>query len=83
MSDAHGEELSNPVGQLGAGIHELHYRPAYDAAANICSGVFETIPVDLHDVVHEEVMAGYAATPRDLEEGKLDDRVRERSELLE
>ncbi|MFE9122545.1 hypothetical protein [Streptomyces sp. NPDC007172] len=83
MSDDHGEELSNLVGQLGAGIHELHYRPAYDAAANICSGVFETIPVDLHDVVHEGVMAGYAAALRDLEEGRIDDRVRERSELLE
>ncbi|WP_326725370.1 hypothetical protein OHT59_44315 [Streptomyces sp. NBC_00243] len=68
---------------MGADIRDPHYRPAYDAAANICSGVFETIPVDLRDIVHEAVMAEYAAALSDLEEGKLDDRVRERSELLE
>jgi hypothetical protein len=65
------------------GIREPHYRSAYDAAANICSGIFDTIPVDLHDVVHEAVMAGYAAALSDLEEGKLDDQVRERSESIE
>ncbi|MFE4177506.1 hypothetical protein ACFRR7_36635 [Streptomyces sp. NPDC056909] len=68
---------------MGAGIYELHYRPAYDAASNICSGIFETISKDLHDVVHEAVMAGYAAALSDLEEGKLDDQVRERSQFLE
>ena len=58
MSDDRKKELGYLVGQLGAGIHELHYQPAYDAAANVCSGIFETMPVDLH----EAVMAGYAAT---------------------
>ncbi|MGW0415398.1 hypothetical protein ACWDZX_29725 [Streptomyces collinus] len=48
----------------------------HEAAASICSGVFELIPVDLHDLVHEAAIAGYAAAPSDLEEGKLDDRVR-------
>jgi hypothetical protein len=83
VSDDHRKELRDLVSHLGAGIRDPHYRPAYDAAANICSGVYETIPVDLHDVVHEAVMAGYAAALSDLEEGKLDDQVRERSELLE
>ncbi|MFC4504086.1 MULTISPECIES: hypothetical protein [Streptomyces] len=83
MNDDHKEELRRLVSNLGAGIHERHYRSAYDAAANICSGIFDTIPVDLHDVVHEAVMAGYAAALTDLEEGKLDDQVRERSESIE
>jgi hypothetical protein len=56
---------------------DTHYRPAYDAAANICSGIFDTIPVDLHDVVREAVMGGYAAALSDLEERKLDDQVPE------
>ncbi|WP_301129719.1 hypothetical protein [Streptomyces cacaoi] len=50
---------------------------------SICSGVYEAIPVDVHDLVHEAAMAGYAAALSDLERGKLDDRVRERSELLD
>ncbi|MEU0646494.1 hypothetical protein [Streptomyces umbrinus] len=83
MSDDDKEELRSLVSNLGAGIRETHYRPAYDAAANICSGIFDTIPVDLHDVVHEAVMAGYAAALGDLEEGKLDDQVRERAEIIE
>ncbi|MEH0446412.1 hypothetical protein QA811_22735 [Streptomyces sp. B21-102] len=83
MSDDHKEELRSLVSNLGAGIREPHYRSAYDAAANFCSGIFDTIPVDLHDVVHEAVMAGYAAALTDLEEGKLDDQVRERSESFE
>ncbi|MFF3963360.1 hypothetical protein ACFYZI_17535 [Streptomyces griseorubiginosus] len=83
MSDDHKEELRSLVSNLGAGIRETHYRSAYDAAANICSGIFDTIPVDLHDVVHEAVMAGYAAALGDLEEGKLDDQVRERAEIIE
>ncbi|WP_369232535.1 hypothetical protein AB5J56_11195 [Streptomyces sp. R21] len=68
---------------MGAGIRNTHYQPAYDAASNICSSVFDTIPVDLHDVVHEAAMAGYAAALSDLDEGKLDDQVRERSEIIE
>jgi hypothetical protein len=83
VSDDHREELRSLVSRLGTGIRDTHYRPAYDAAANICSGIFDTIPVDLHDVVHEAVMAGYAAALSDLEEGKLDDQVRERSEFIE
>lgn len=83
MSDDHREELRNLISHLGTGIRDTHYRPAYDAAANICSGVLAVIPVDLHDVMHEAVMAGYAAALSDLEEGKLDDQVRERSEIIE
>ncbi|MFF5469953.1 hypothetical protein [Streptomyces achromogenes] len=83
MSDDQRKELRDLVSHLGTDIRDRHYRTAYDAAVNICSGVFETIPVDLHDVVHEAVMAGYAAALSDLEEGKLDQHVRERSELLE
>ncbi|MEV6354325.1 hypothetical protein [Streptomyces hydrogenans] len=83
MSDDHKEDLRSLVGHLGTGIRDVHYRPAYDAAANICSGIFGAIPVGLHDVVHEAVMAGYAAALSDLEEGKLDDQVRERSEINE
>ena len=83
MSDDRREELRNLVSHLGAGIRDRQYRPAYDAAANICSGVFARIPVDLHDVMHEAVMAGYAAALSDLEEGELDDLVRERSETIE
>lgn len=41
------------------------------------------IPVDLPDVMHEAVMAGYAAALSDLEEGKLDDQVQERSEIID
>ena len=83
MSDDHKEELSGLVNSLGAGIRETHYRSAYDAAANICSSIFDTIPADLHDVVHEAVMAGYAAALSDLDEGKLDDQVRELSEIID
>ncbi|MDH6628332.1 hypothetical protein M2271_006164 [Streptomyces sp. LBL] len=83
MSDDHSQELRDLVSHLGAGIRDAHYRSAHDAAQNVCSGVFVKIPVDLHDVVHEAVMAGYAAAMSDLEEGKLDDRVRERAEIIE
>ena len=83
MSDDHKEELRSLVSHLGAGIRDTHYRSAYDAAANICSGIFNTIPADLHDVVHQAVMAGYAAALSDLEDGNLDDQVRERSEIIE
>jgi hypothetical protein len=83
MSDTQKKELRDLVRALGADIHDRHYRPAYDAAANICSGVFESIPVDLHDLVQEAAAAGYATALSDLENGKLDERIRERSELLE
>ncbi|MFF4364021.1 hypothetical protein [Streptomyces sp. NPDC001604] len=83
MSDDHKKELHGLVNSLGAGIHETHHRAAHDAAANICSGVFDTIPADLHDVIHEAVMAGYAVALSDLDKGKLDDQVRERFEILE
>jgi hypothetical protein len=83
VSDDHKEELSSLVSNLGASIRETHYRSAHDAAANICSSIFDTIPADLHDVLHEAVMAGYAAALSDLDEGKLDDQVRERSEIIE
>jgi hypothetical protein len=83
VNDDRKNELSDLVSHLSAGISESHYRPAHDAAANVCSGVFSMIPVDLHDLVHEAVMAGYAAALSDLEGGKLDDRVRERAELTE
>ncbi|MEU5100252.1 hypothetical protein [Streptomyces sp. NPDC020996] len=82
MSDDHREDLRSLVSNLGAGISETQYRSAYDAAANICSGIFDTIPVYLHDVVHEAVMAGYAAALGALEEGKLDEQVRERAEII-
>ncbi|MEU1789987.1 hypothetical protein ABZ553_29775 [Streptomyces sparsogenes] len=83
MSDDFKEELRSLVSHLGAGVRDTHHRSAYDAAANICSGIFDTIPEVLHDVVHEAVMAGYAAALSDLEDGKLDDQVRERSEIIE
>lgn len=83
MSDTQRNELHDLVCALGADIHDRHYRTAYEAAANICSGVFESIPVDLHDLVQEAAMAGYAAALSDLEKGKLDDQVRERSELID
>ncbi|MFE0328333.1 hypothetical protein ACFW08_16415 [Streptomyces sp. NPDC058960] len=83
MSDDDREALRSLVSHLGGGIRDAHYRLAYDAAGNVCSGIFDTIPVDLHDVVHEAVMAGYAAALSDLEKGKLDDQVRERSEIIE
>jgi hypothetical protein len=83
VSDDHRQELRDLVGHLGAGISDRHYRPAHDAAQDVCSGVFGKIPVDLHDVVHEAVLAGYAAALSDLEEGKLDDQVRERAEIIE
>ncbi|WP_159039723.1 hypothetical protein [Streptomyces sp. TP-A0356] len=81
MSDDHREDLRSLVSHLGGGIRDAHYRPAYDAAANVCSAI--AIPVDPYDVVHEAVMAGYAAALSDLEEGKLDDQVRERSEIID
>ncbi|MFD7810742.1 hypothetical protein ACFV4H_30250 [Streptomyces cellulosae] len=83
MSDDHREDLRSLVSHLGGDIRDAHYQPAYDAAANVCSGIFDRIPVDLHDIVHEAVMAGYAAALSELEAGKLDDQVRERSEIIE
>jgi hypothetical protein len=77
------EELHDLVSALGADIHDRHYQPAYNAAASICSGVFESIPVDLHILVQEAAAAGYAAALSDLENGKLDEQIRERSKLLE
>lgn len=83
VSDDHEEELRSLVSHLGAGIRDTHYQLAYDAAANVCSGTLDMIPIDLHDAVHVAVIAGYAAALSDLEEGKLDDQVRERSEIIE
>ncbi|MFC9282988.1 hypothetical protein [Streptomyces collinus] len=83
MANDQSKEIRDLVEHLGGGIRDHHYSPAHEAAASICSGVFELIPVDLHDLVHEAAIAGYAAALSDLEEGKLDDRVRARSELLE
>ncbi|MFJ5639860.1 hypothetical protein [Streptomyces sp. NPDC093223] len=83
MSDDHKEDLRSLVNALGASIRDTHYQSAYDVAANICSSIFDTIPEALHDVVHQAVMAGYAAALSDLEHGKLDDQVRERAEIIE
>lgn len=83
MSNVQKNELRDLVGALGVEVHDRHYQLAYDAAENICSGVFESIPVDLHDLVQEAATAGYAAALSDLEGGKLDERVRERSQLLD
>ncbi|MFE2297392.1 hypothetical protein ACFXAW_04265 [Streptomyces sp. NPDC059445] len=84
MSDDHKEDLRSLVNALGASIRDTHYQSSYDAAAaNICSSIFDTIPEALHDVVHQAVMAGYAAALSDLEHGKLDDQVREWAEIIE
>ncbi|NJP44989.1 hypothetical protein [Actinacidiphila epipremni] len=83
MSDAQKNEVRDLVSALGADIHDRHCQPAYNAAANICSEVFDSIPVDLHDLVQEAAAAGYAAALSDLENGRLDEQVRERSELLD
>ncbi|SBU89911.1 hypothetical protein YUMDRAFT_00769 [Streptomyces sp. OspMP-M45] len=72
--------MREPVRHLGADIGENHYRAAHEAAEAIVSGVYEMIPVDVHDLVHEAALAGYATALSDLEEGKLDDRVRARLE---
>lgn len=40
------------------------------------------IPVEVHNLVHEAALAGYATALGDLGEGKLDDPVRERFGLL-
>jgi hypothetical protein len=83
VSEDNEEDLRSLFNALDAGIREAHYQAAHDAAANICSGVSSTVPVDLHDVVHEAVMAGYATALSDLEEGKLDDQVRGRADTVE
>ncbi|MDT9693348.1 hypothetical protein Q5762_34490 [Streptomyces sp. P9(2023)] len=83
MTDDQKKAIRDLVRQLGEGVREPHYRPAHEAAENICSGVYELIPVEVHDLVHEAALAGYAAALSDLEEGKLDDRVRERFGLLD
>lgn len=77
------KRIRDLVRHLGGSIRDPFYNPAHEAAENVCSGVYEAIPVDLHDLVHEAVMAGYAAALADLEKGKLDDRVRERFGLLD
>ncbi|MFF7180748.1 hypothetical protein [Streptomyces sp. NPDC008121] len=83
MADDLQKDIHELVRHLGGNIRDPHYRPAHDAAENICSGVYEMIPVEVHELVHEAALAGYAAALSDLEEGKLDDRVRERFGLLE
>ncbi|MCK2143876.1 hypothetical protein AB0F32_29040 [Streptomyces albidoflavus] len=83
MSGELKRELHDLVNALGGGVREVHYRPAHDAAQEICSGVYETIPIRFHDLVHEAALAGYAAALADLERGKLDDQVRTRLELID
>jgi hypothetical protein len=83
VSNDHEEELCSLVSHLGTVIRDTHYQLAHDAAANVCSGTFDMIPIDLHDAVHVAVIAGYAAALSDLEEDKLEDQVRERSEIIE
>ncbi|MEV7318288.1 hypothetical protein AB0N56_35880 [Streptomyces microflavus] len=68
---------------MDAEIRDVDYGSAHEAAQNVCSGVHELIPTDLHDLVHDAVMAGYASALRDLEAGKLDDQVRERATFLD
>lgn len=67
---------------IGRGSRKCDSRPRHEGS-DVDVGISDTIPVDLHDVVHEAVMAGYAAALSDLEEGKLGDEVRERSEIIE
>ncbi|MEV6161512.1 hypothetical protein AB0L71_06240 [Streptomyces sp. NPDC052052] len=83
MTDDQRKEIRDLVRHLGDSIRDPFYSPAHEAAENVCSGVYEAIPVDVHDLVHEAVMSGYAAALADLEKGKLDDRVRERFGLLD
>ncbi|MDX3077325.1 hypothetical protein [Streptomyces sp. MI02-7b] len=83
MSSNHKEERLRLRSGLEAAIRDVDYSSAHEAAQNLCSSVYEVIPVDLHDLVHDAVMAGYASALRDLAAGKLDDRVRERSTLLD
>lgn len=83
MTDDQKRAISELVQHLGAHIRDAHYSQAHEAAANVCSGVYEAIPVELHDLVHQAAMAGYAAALADVEAGKLDDAVRERFALLE
>lgn len=81
-SDQKEERLRLRSG-LDAEIRDVDYGSAHEAAQNVCSGVHELIPTDLHDLVHDAVMAGYASALRDLEAGKLDDQVRERATFLD
>lgn len=83
VTDDQRKEIRELVRHLGGSIGDSHYRPAHEAADNICSGVYEMIPVDVHDLVHEAALAGYAAALSDLEGGKLDEQVRERFGLLD
>ncbi|MFB7618763.1 hypothetical protein [Kitasatospora sp. NPDC056181] len=83
MADDLKNVIRDLVRALGGSIRDPHYSTAHDAAENICSGVYEVIPVEVHDLVHEAIMAGYAGALSDLEEGKLDDQVRERFGLLD
>ncbi|MBW1604129.1 hypothetical protein JJV70_18855 [Streptomyces sp. JJ66] len=83
MDSSHKEERLRLRNSLDAEIRDVDYPSAHEAAQNVCSGVYELIPVDLQDVVHDAVIAGYASALRDLEVGRLDDRVRERSVALD
>ncbi|MEV7021372.1 hypothetical protein [Kitasatospora sp. NPDC093558] len=83
MTDDQKKRIRDLVRHLDDDIRDPHYSPAHEAAQIVCSGVYELIPVELHDLVHEAVMAGYAAALGDLETGNLDDRVRERVEALD
>ncbi|MFE4693780.1 hypothetical protein ACFRH6_27500 [Streptomyces sp. NPDC056749] len=78
MTDDQRKEIRDLVRHLGGTIGETHYRVAHEAAESVCSGVYEMIPADVHDLVHEAALVGYATALSDLEEGKLDDRVRGR-----
>jgi len=76
------KKLSDLVRHLAEGVSDHYYSAAHEAAEKVCSGVYEMIPAEVHDLVHEAVLAGYASALSDLETGKLDDQVRERSEIL-
>ncbi|MFB7633439.1 hypothetical protein ACFC0M_21220 [Streptomyces sp. NPDC056149] len=82
MNSDQKEDLRRLRSGLDAEIQDGDYRSAHEAAQNVCSGVHELIPVELHDLVHDAVMAGYAAALRDLQAGRLDDRVRDRAAFL-
>ncbi|MFG2921611.1 hypothetical protein ACGFYA_08815 [Streptomyces sp. NPDC048305] len=83
MTDKQKQELRELVSRLGGGVRDAHYATAHEAALSFCSGVSSMIPVELHDLMHESALAGYAAELNDLEAAKLDDRDRERSNLLQ
>ncbi|MDQ8706647.1 hypothetical protein RCO28_29855 [Streptomyces sp. LHD-70] len=82
MTDDQKKAIRDLVRRLGDDVRDPHYSSSHEAALNVCSGVYELIPVEFYDLVHEAVLAGYAAALSDLEEGKLDEQVRERFEVL-